>query len=60
MQIELDDYSDNDFLPLEYGQDNDDILTGLVKGLGGITLALLGGSIIAMILLTRAKNRREK
>ncbi len=59
MIVELEDYSDNDYLPAEYGQ-NEDILTGLVKGLGGITLALLGGSIIALIVLTRAKKRREK
>lgn len=59
MIVELEDYSDIDYLPAEYGQ-NEDILTGLVKGLGGITIALLGGSIIALIVLTRAKKRREK
>ena len=59
MIVELEDYSDNEYLPEEYGQ-NEDILTGLVKGLGGITIALLGGSIIALIVLTRAKKRREK
>lgn len=58
MQIDL-DYSDNDYLPDEYGE-NDDILTVFVKSMGGLTLALLGGSLLAMFLLTRAKKRREK
>lgn len=49
MQIEIDEYSD--YTPDEYGED--DILTVFVKSMGGLTLVLLGGSLLAMFLLTR-------
>lgn len=56
MIVELEDYSDNDFLPDEYGE-NDDILTVFVKSMGGLTLVLLGGSLLAVFLFTRKKSK---
>ncbi len=56
MQIELDEYSD---IPDEYGE-NDNILTGFVKGMGGLTLVLLGGSLFALFLLSRRSESKGK
>ncbi len=58
MILELDDYSDNEYLPDEYGED--DILTVFVKSMGGLTLALLGGSLLALFLLSRRNRRGNK
>ena len=50
----MDEYSD--YEPDEYGE-NDDILTVFVKSMGGLTLVLLGGSLLAVFLFTRKKTK---
>lgn len=57
MQIDLDEYSD--YVPDKYGE-NDDILTGFVKGMGGIAILLLGSSFLAIFLITRRKSKEKQ
>lgn len=56
MQIEIDN---SNYDPVEYGE-NDDILTVFVKSMGGLTLVLLGGSLLAMLLLSQRNKSKGK